>query len=905
MAIEVQCQCGRRLKARDEFAGKRGQCMFCARVITIPQRGTEAVDAAAAVRGAVGMVGLEGEEPVHITEFLDPPAAPIEKKERAISLRQMFEALLDPRSIQWMLILGGGLTVLGLVIWLVAWGVFENPYVLAAALLVGTLAILGVGWLVVLKTRFKVAGQAVTFLGCVLAPLNLWFYQAQELVTLDQKLWVGGLVCCLLYAATVYVLRDPLFMYAVEGGVTLTAGLILAELGWVGHTPQLCMFLMALGLISIHAERAFPPREEHFTRERFGMPLFWSGHVQLGLSLLILLGVQIAGWLLGPIRELFGTEWEGNLLTWSPLLAGILWLAGTYAYLYSDIVVRRVGIYSCLAAFCFLLAEVTVVGTNLRGEGLVAVLALTAMGAIAVQSYIARANERLSRVVPPLAMALSILPVLIGTGMHIRATSPLAIKMGEKYGWDCETGWWFVAVMLLVAVCNRVAAYLYRRTTPKWSGAYFFLSAGALIVAAAGLLRMWGLQEWTRQAPLLMLIPLAYMVASRLWRGHSPEWPLYWVAQAATAVILVHVLAASQETFQSLADPVRGETDNLLLGLAFAEAAVFYTLATIFRRRSVNVYFATAAACGALWQMLGYLDIPGAYHTMLYAVLGVGLLAVARRLGLEQIPVYRNTGLQVLATRGTGLPAFQTGNGIVSVALLAAFLQGLTRLATHETEWRGALALAFTAIASAVATCLVPKGGWRRLYATATIALLGLIFVTLNVLVQLSGWQKLEIFCVAAGVLFIAISYVARFRESAEEENEMVTLGLWLGSLLATVPLLIAVIYYRFPHAQLSLVNEIALLTVTVLMLLTGYSWQIKSTSLLGGSIFFLYLVMLVSSLGWQHREQLWVVGVFLAGIGALIFACGVGLSVHRQKLLELPERIANREGIFRIMTWR
>jgi hypothetical protein len=26
MAIEVQCECGRRLRARDEFAGKRAQC---------------------------------------------------------------------------------------------------------------------------------------------------------------------------------------------------------------------------------------------------------------------------------------------------------------------------------------------------------------------------------------------------------------------------------------------------------------------------------------------------------------------------------------------------------------------------------------------------------------------------------------------------------------------------------------------------------------------------------------------------------------------------------------------------------------------------------------------------------------------------------------------------------------
>jgi hypothetical protein len=207
-------------------------------------------------------------------------------------------------------------------------------------------------------------------------------------------------------------------------------------------------------------------------------------------------------------------------------------------------------------------------------------------------------------------------------------------------------------------------------------------------------------------------------------------------------------------------------------------------------------------------------------------------------------------------------------------------------------------------VASGAAACLVPSGAWRRLYATATIALAGLVFLTLNLLIHLSGWQKLEIFTVAVGVLLLAVSYVARFRE-ADQENEMVTLGLWLGRLLATMPLVIAVIYYRFPNAQLSLVNEIALLTVTVLMLLTGVSWQVKSTTLLGGGVFCLYLVVLLSALGWEHREQEWIVGVFLAGIGGLIFALGVALSVYRDRLLELPQRIANREGVFRIIAWR
>src|SRR5690606_8012166 len=104
----------------------------------------------------------------------DPPSAgptvapPAEPKPPV--LRRMFEALLDPRSIQWLLILGGALAVLGLIIWLVSLRIFDNPVVTAVALGLGTLAILAAGWWVTLKTKYRTAGLALTFLGCVVAP---------------------------------------------------------------------------------------------------------------------------------------------------------------------------------------------------------------------------------------------------------------------------------------------------------------------------------------------------------------------------------------------------------------------------------------------------------------------------------------------------------------------------------------------------------------------------------------------------------------------------------------------------------------------------------------------------------------------------------------------------------------
>jgi len=35
------------------------------------------------------------------------------------------------------------------------------------------------------------------------------------------------------------------------------------------------------------------------------------------------------------------------------------------------------------------------------------------------------------------------------------------------------------------------------------------------------------------------------------------------------------------------------------------------------------------------------------------------------------------------------------------------------------------------------------------------------------------------------------------------------------------------------------------------------------------------------------------------------LFALGIMLSMYREKLLQLPERIAKREGVFRMLNWR
>ncbi|HEY2250123.1 MAG TPA: hypothetical protein VGH74_03640, partial [Planctomycetaceae bacterium] len=514
---------------------------------------------------------------------------------------------------------------------------------------------------------------------------------------------------------------------------------------------------------------------------------------------------------------------------------------------------RRVGVYAYIAAFCLLMAEITLVWGRLQAEGVIAVLALTALAANLVRQQVKDTSEKLNRAIPPLALGLSALPVVLGIGIHLRATSELAWHLAAAR----ETGWIFVAVMLLVAVCNRVSAYLFRRDEQPTSAVYFFFSAGSLIVAAAGFLRVMQIVDGLEQAALLMLIPLAFLIAARLWRGHSPERPLVWVAHVATAVILVPSLFASMDILGEVLKPVQQHRDNLLLGMIFSEAALFYVLAGIFRKRSANVYFASAAACAALWQFVGYWGhIDHSYYTMLYAVLGIAVLAAGRALGLDTVATYASDAAKGASLRGRGLALFQSGNAILFVALLSAVLQSLANLAGHTADWRTLSALMLTTVASYTAIAVVPPGGWRRLYWTSSFALTGLCLLTLQVLSVLSGWQKLEIFCLLLGTVLIVTGYIGRFRETPAGSNrdgsgDSLVLGLWIGSLLVCGSLTIALCYWRFSRGVIHWPEELAIVTFTILMLVTGFSWQVKATTVAGGGTLFLYLLIVIGHLAY------------------------------------------------------
>jgi hypothetical protein len=868
-----------------------------------------------------------------------PPEAPPERPRPAPAPRRnLLEMLLDPRSIQWLLGAGGAVLVLGLVIAL--WNVLVDKWVLAGLLGAANAAVLAGGLILVRFTRYQLAGRALAFLACLVMPLNLVFYHYREIITFQpgDHIWLAALVCVVLYAVTAALVRDPALAYVFVGGVALTGVLVLADntlyntaLFWWASAQAL--FLTLLGIACIHVERAFPEGDGPFTRGKFGLAFFWSGHAALAVGLIIVAAAQVTGGLLyhpfyEDVYKGLGFQGQPEIVT-EPvgrLLAFCIVAAACYAYVYSDLVVRKVGVYVHLAVFAFLWAEVLLFVMAFTTwpdwqayamEILIAALALTGLLAKVLLTLYVPACSSLRKTVPALALTLSLVPLLMGTLMHVQAVV-----------WAARTlTWWYVAAMAVSAISCRVCAYLHQgglaRLIPPAVGhkapevpepqpsspdrwlmtIYLFGGGGSLLLAASGVVLAYDpelRQEWVWVAPVLMLIPLAYLTAARLYRGRSLETPVVWAAHAMTLVLVAICLGRA---FQGAFSPLHNHPHNFALAWFFGEAAVFYLLAAVWRDREFAVYACAASAAAAIWQLLTAFEQPPEYYIGAFAALGLVLLIL-----------YRFFTLDKRATAGVGRAAFQSANALMSLAAAAGALNALTFLPAAAsflpdqeigTVTRVVVLEILLAGASLAALFLARQRGWRRWYMVAAIANAALAVLVLVVHVQWTWTQKLEITCLVLGVAVLVLAHIGWLREH-EREDDMVSFGLILGCLLTAVPLIWAVFYCRFsgePFDTFHTINEVAMLAAGLVLFGAGGVARIKSTTITGAVMLVLYILTLPALL--RVENALWQIGIYLTIGGSVFFGIGLLLAVYRDRLLALPQRIQRREGVFRVLNWR
>lgn len=799
--------------------------------------------------------------------------------------RRMLEALVDPRAIEWLLILGGTLATIGLVVWLVSIGVFDDPFHKAVGFGLGTAGLLGLGWWVTLKTRFRLAGEALTFLACVVAPLNLWFYHAQGLLRVDEGLWMAGVVCCGLYAATAVLLKRPRFLYAFQAGITLVALLFLADIGTL-RASSVAMCLALLGLLFAHLERAFDVVEAT-PEESYGRPLFRGGLAIFGGGLLLLIPAQVWGWLDPPGGVI---DWliAPRVLEIKPAIAALVWLMGAYLSVYVLVFHLRLAHWGSLAgAACLVMAEITwLVGIGAKSEWTVVALGVSSLAA----SYLGamKLREFLSGRLRGAGLALvgfGTLPLVLGYVLLARATMPSF----AAWGWHRPMTFEFPLAMAILTLCHAASSYFLREffSTARWLR---LLTAGAALLAVAGAAWLTPMPGTFRLAAL-GLVPLGYLVGGIVRKdswdvsiGHVLGLFLGGSLFLGVAHQGPEILIPKQGSLATLgaALVLLEATLLLLLSAGHAESQGKRTVATLLSLLAVGTSLAS------VWELLVYLGWGHRFGLEIF--LAVGVVAI---------------GASYLM-RSLSRPTRLVGVGVLVLTTLGADLRGVERLVSDAMTWRMLADLAQVIAACFLGSWLVPGKSERRVLLTGAALTAALMAASQLSLIELTMWQGVEIVAIFVGLLMVASAHHAYFRSGPlavkPEDQNLFDVGMWCGSLLMVLPLGVATFVGRFMELNPRLPDEIGLVVASVLLLATGVAWRFKATTLIGGASLLSYLIVLLAAL--LRRPEV-TMGAILTGVGVGLFLVGLLLSIYRDYLLSLPDKIQRREGLFQILTWR
>jgi len=829
-------------------------------------------------------------------------------QEGAKTGRSFIEVLLDPRTLQGLMLCGAGLLVLGLVVWLWSIGIFDSPQVVAVCMGAGNLALIAAGVAAVRYSRYQTAGKAITLLGCLVLPLNLWFYDAQGLITLDQggHLWVPALACCAIYVVVARVLADPKFVYAIVGGIAMTGMLFLAD-RQVGHFQEIISpsaLLVVLGMICIHVERAFASGDGPFSREKFGRAFFHSGHVVMALGLIVLLAGRLAGWLYDPYFAELGWFAMPDVATQTSLklIAIVLALGATYSYIYSQLVVEARGRYVvsamltlvwCAVMLLDLLAikfTMPLVALLLAGMALAVNVTSTTggrNGSNASLSRLAPWVEPLTRSGAAIASWLHFIVACLGIVLYGRARLDVFHELAPY-----EFSWMFVAAMLTASV----SCWWSARDAGR-SAAFGLLNRNieALVLfslfTVAGTLACLGMQFSVATLVVEMLVPLSF--AGFALKNRSMLLQLAWARAAELAAILLLVTGAGAVI--GLVEVTAVEYSHLWLMLFFGLAAICFGVASACSAQSRPAVLSALALCGAMWQFLKIVGV--SRYELIFAATLVGVVCVVAarimRAGRDDssrlVELCQKIGWSGVTFGGAG-----------------AMLLSLARVLVSETESSLLYLLIAQIVAAVVTGFLTKQSAWRRHFFVLAAGEVIIMLLVVNSLSMLTFLQRVEVFATVGGLLMLGAGYLGWYRES-DSKDELVSLNLGLGSMLSAIPLLIGLIAQRFGESPTdwgwTMLHELGVLVIGLGLLGSGLVCRIRWSTLVGAATLAVYVVSLVGLI--RLPDQLQSTAVYMMVGGGLFFGVAVLLSVYRDRLLALPKQVREGEGVFRVLKWR
>ena len=817
------------------------------------------------------------------------------------SRRSFIEQLLSPQSLQWMMACGSGLLMLGFVIWLWSVGIFENPVVVAVGAGAATLSLIAGGMAMILKTRHQLAGRWLTLLGAVAMPLNLWLYNAQGLIILDEggHLWVPAAICCAIYALIAKVLRDSTFVYALVGGVVLTGMLFLADQSigrfWEWLPPA--KFLLAIGWISVFAERIFPNGKSEFSRSNFGAAFFRSGMIVVGSGLALIVGgfvSVIASAFIGQIDSFYML----TSITTHEKMWALGMISASAAGMFTQALMRKS--QTCFAAAIGLVAVSIAITLNLLAIPMTGTLLASVIAALTIGVNVRQALTRslnsdsdaaVNDLVPIYWSQVAVVGLLILAGFHI------AIHFsGVSIPFLKPLSWWSVVQYLLTAAASWTVAWNTRESNPQNEFAEETATAFSVAGAITAMLTIW-VGVWIQSvfamqslALIVSVVPVLVAVAALTLRKGSVSEAL--LGSTASTMTLAHLtLIGASSLNGSLA------LTSAVWAIVLGGAALAFFLASRKSATAMNEVLSLLSSIAGITVFANHLGF-NIGHCLILApmIAGTSIKVLHHFIGdhVESDGKLKQKPFAVAA------------NFIISQAGIAAVLLGMSRWLSGDISG-SLMAVMFVSLVCTVAASYLTKNQyWRSLFRTLILAIVGSSVCVFDGWLDMDGWHRGEVCSLVAGVALLVLGHLAWTREGEADADTVASVSLITGSLLVAIPLAIGLVSYRFvddPATHWRLFHEVATIAGSLILLGSGMLCRIRVTTVSGAALMLTFVGSLVTLV--RIPDQLQNASVAMMVGGGLFLGSAVLMSIYRDRLVALPTQMREGEGVFQVLKWR
>ena len=820
--------------------------------------------------------------------------------------KALIEQVLSPYAMQWMMICGGGVLILGFVIWLWSVGIFENPIVVASLVGAATIGTLAAGVAMVRLTRYQLAGRGVAMLGSIALPLNLWLYDAQGLVTLADggHLWIPAALCCLIYAGVARVLKDSTFVYALVGGVVMTGMLFLAD-ETVGRfwtlTPPVT-FLVVIGWISTFAERLFNDDDGDFSRKNFGLAFQRSGLLVVTSGLALLFGNHVIlwiNWCLGdPVWSLVSSQpqkiWALGIIASSMIGFGLQAVAKQSR-------VYQVATISLLGWLVFVVLDVLSITISVSHLA-IAVAILTIVGNVVLAMLqVGKAGAKLTTLGQAITKTVDEYSLVATCVISLLALGQFFVQFQHP------TGTVFFGPLGWVAVCQIFSAGL----AACAFGARMLISSQGNNSDSGTARLMIGAGPALMTAGLLTAIDIQSLMSVQVAMGLALVLPVLVAAATifAKKPIVRDALQLMAGVFMTAHLAIRGLVH---LNAAVDEFHVFdlpalQWSAVLFVSAAVYWMISAGKACSASRVM--------SYLCSTFAVALVGHhFGFAFGFCLVLAPMIVGTAMRVyesLAQVGK-LPADAkdgslslTANSLVLGSGIGGVLMALSHWLSSDATGALMLVMIVQLACLTLTSLLTTNQAWRTGFRALIVATVGACICVFDGWLDMHGWQRLELCSLLGGSILLVLGHMTWMREDGQTDD-VASASLLTGSLLVAAPLAVGLLVYRLGLASdpnWMQFHEMTAIVAALTLFGTGVLARLRATTISGAGLLGVYLLSLLTLI--RLPDQLQNVSVMMMVGGGVLFVAALLMSIYRDRLMSLPKRIREGKGVYQILKWR